>query len=173
MNDSLKKKWIIVSVVWCGVLLISIFNFTEIEYINDKKLKNEVLKMDKQYVIHNSDEIDQIFQEEALMSHTIDSIGIGILVVENQLRQMSTRFNLKDMRLEARSDDNGSQEIPLGLFVSGSLTDMVSMLMQIETACPFLAVNRLDWSKDLNRSKLQFKLLLKYRYVLLDSDQEA
>ena len=173
MNERLKNKWIAVCLIWGGVILMSVYNFYKIDQIKADIFENQILKMDRMFLKTQAEKIDRIFDEEARLYQKIESVGIGILVVENQLRKMAESYDLADMRLEARSENNGGDNLPLKLFVSGTLPDMVALLMQIKKEAPYLTANQIEWSNDIGNSKIQFHLRLSYRYIIADKEQGA
>ena len=173
MDKLIKKKWMMVFGIWCGVLLLTLLNFYEIEHIKEDIFNTQIRKMEQQYISGHSEEMDRIFHEEAQLYHEIESIGIGILVVENQLRRLTESHQLEDMRLEARSEDNGNQETPLKLYVSGALPDMVSFLQHLKSDTPFLIISQIDWTGEMVQRNLQFSLQLYYRYRFVNKGQEV
>ena len=173
MNNTFKKKWITVFTIWCGVILMSIFIFFEVENIKLKRVENEVINMDRFFLKTHAEKIDWIFDEEARLYHSIRSVGIGKLVVENQLRQMGKAHKLNDIRLENKSNNNDHENLTLSFFACGTIPDMISLLGGLKKEAPYLTPIQIEWSDVLGSEKAQFNLILSYRYHLADTEKDA
>ena len=173
MNDALKKKWIIVAAVWFGVVLFSAYNFLEIRHIKEEKHKKEILKMDARFIKTNSDRIERISQQENQYHHEADSLGMGLLLVENHLRRLAASSGFREMDLKIENEEPNDSQAVLNLFITGALVDLIPLLSEIKSTMPYLTVHKIDCTFDESMQKSLVRLHLYYQYRISGSGEAA
>ena len=170
---SLNNKWIMVGAIWVGVVLFSFFNFNEIKKLKEDTLAKEVQEMDRQFIFRNMDRITKVINHQAQLSHSIDSMGIGVLMVESRLLHLAEATHLDDVRLEAKAEDNSGDRIPLKLFVTGAVPDVLFFMAKLRQDTPYLTVTAVDWTNLSNGRAAHFTLMLNYSFAIEESGADV
>jgi hypothetical protein len=57
--------------------------------------------MDLHFLQSNQTGIQEVYLQQSRLTHAVKSIGLGFLVVENDLKRLSWDFGLQQMQVEA------------------------------------------------------------------------
>ena len=172
MSDRVKKKWLAVGLIWLGVVLTTFYNFAEVDRINALRLQKEILGMDARFVTANKDPIEAVTREKALLTHSVDSPGMGLMTLENKIDLISKDCGFSNVVVEDKIEDTESQDADISLYLSGSLTDLVRLLMKLQSEMPYTSLKHLEFDMGTSAGTPQFQLIMKYRYALTEPGTE-
>jgi hypothetical protein len=96
----------------------------------------------------------------------VKSFGLGFLVVENDLKQLSRDFGLEQMLVEADENSHGSRSVPISIFSTGPIPAIVGWIAAVEDAYPYLVIERMDISYDHRTRKSMLQATFNYCYTL-------
>ena len=164
MTDNLKNRWIIVGLIWVGVLILTYWNTGEIDLINHAKENKEVLLRDRQFMKDNSENISNMLKKGELAFQSVESVKLGLLSVKTQLLSLATNNGLTDVKMDAHPDKGDDSGIPVELSFKGSFEDAMAWLNILEQDYPYLKTTRLKILIDQSNKQNEFDLSFYYRY---------
>ena len=172
MSQKVKNKWLAVGLIWLGVFLTTFYNFAEIDRINALRLQKEILGMDARFVAANKYNIESVTREKTLLTHSVDSPGMGLMTLENKIDLISRDCGFSNVVYEHSSQDTEVQDADISLYLSGSLTDLVRLLMKLQSEMPYASLKHMDMDMGSSGGSPQFQLIMKYRYALAEPENE-
>ena len=164
MTDNLKNRWIIIGLIWVGVLILTYWNRGEIDLINHAKENKEVLLRDRQFIKDNAENISNMLKKGALAFQRVESVKLGLLSVKTQLLSLATNNGLTDVKMDAHPDKGDDSGIPVELSFKGSFEDAMAWLNIFEHDYPYLKTSRLKILIDQSNKQNEFDLSFYYRY---------
>jgi len=166
MMNRCKKRWLSLGVIWIFVLVLSGWNITRISQIQDMRQALEMIKNDRRYLRVNTGSIHQVHSQKKRLVHEVDSFGLGFLVVENDLKQLSDAFNLEKIRVEVRNESQYESSVPVHVGASGKITNLAAWLSAVEESFPYLSVSDLEIVKGHSLETGQLTAIFTYRYIV-------
>ena len=164
MTDSLKNRWIIVGLIWVGVLILTYWNSDEIDLINHAKENEEILLRDRQFWKDNAENISGILKKGELAFHRVESVKLGLLSVKNQMISLATKNGLTDVKMDGQPDKGDESGIPVELSFKGSFEGAMAWLDVFEQDYPYLKAKSLKIVIDQSNKQTEFDLSFYYRY---------
>lgn len=168
MTPKMKKRWLVVATVWGVVLAMTGVNVHLVSRIQSHRQDLETMQMDFRFLAANKPAIEQVHLMKSQMRHTVKSAGIGFLVVENNLKQLSWDMGLQQLRVETEKNLQAANTLPIIISASGSVPTLIKWIAVVEKDYPYLAIERLEMGYDpeLQRSRLQ--MTLSYHFALAE-----
>jgi len=162
----LGKKWLAVAVIWGVVSILSGWNTYLVNHVQTRRQALGILQMDQRFLQANHSGILELRRQRARLTHAAQSVGLGLLVIENDLRQLSLDFGLEQMQMEA--DDNSQEPgpVPVSMLAIGPIPGLVEWLAAVEDDHPYLVIERMDLSYDHAKRIAQLKVFFNYHVSL-------
>ena len=94
MRGKFKNRWIMVGLVWVGVLMIDLWNIEKIDQIREIRTQREIFLRDQQFWNNNAKNISQILQRYSSFTQNVESLKLGLLQLENDLKVSALSLGL-------------------------------------------------------------------------------
>jgi hypothetical protein len=166
IQDKFKKRWVILSIVWAVALMLTYWNVGKIDAIVRDIKVNEIFRQDKRFWEYNSKNISSILKKKKLLSQPVESLKIGLLSVENELKILAAKYNLSTLKLKSYSNKAARGKVPLEIFFMGTFDAALKWLRDVQNNYTYLPVRKVEISIDRAAGRVQFKVALNYRYEL-------
>jgi len=166
MTDTLKKRWIIVGIVWLGALFFTFWNSNKIEQILEAQKNKEILLRDRQFWKHNTENISNILEKGKSAFQHIESVKLGLLSVENKFISLAMDRGLTEARMEALPDQGSEYGTPIDFSFRGPFSGTMAWLNAFEKDFPYLQVRNLKILIDPLTRQVNFSISIYYRYKL-------
>ena len=173
MTEKLKKKWIIVGIVWLGALVLTFINNIQIDNIIVAREKAEILQKDQIFWKQNAENITNILSKwESAFQH-VESPKLGLLSVENQLVALAGQNGLADVKISTRPEQGAEMGIPADISFKGPFSGAIAWLNSLEKDYPFLPLQQLKIKIDGTGAKSEFNASFYYRYHTMGHEEES
>lgn len=173
MTDTLKKRWIIVGVIWLGALFFTYWNSNKIDLILEAEKNDEILLRDRQFWEHNNENIANILEKGELSFQHIESVKLGLLSVENKLVSLAINNGLTEVNMEALPDQSSEHGVPIDFSFKGSFSGMMLWLHALELDFPYLQIRSLKILIDRLKKQVDFSISIFYRYKLSVTEEDV
>jgi hypothetical protein len=107
-----------------------------------------------------------VYREQSRLTHAVKSIGLGFLVVEDDLKRLSWDFGLKQMQVEADQNTQNTGSVTISIVTSGPVPAIVGWISAVEEAYPYLVTKQLSISYNNRNRTGQLQAVFDYRYTL-------
>jgi hypothetical protein len=171
MNRKLEKKWLAVGVIWSVVLVMTGWNIHLVSQVQSQRQKLGTLQMDLRYVQSKQAGIQEVHRQKSRLTHAVKSIGLGFLVVENDLKRLSWDFGLQQMKVEVDKNTQDTRPVTISIITTGPVPAIVGWIAAVEEAYPYLVIERLDISYDNRHRTGQLQAVFNYRYTLAEPER--
>jgi hypothetical protein len=173
MRNKFNNRWLIVGLVWAGVLIINFLNVEKIDQIQKTREQTEILLRDQQFWNHNVKNISQILQRYSLLTQNVESVKLGLLQLENNLKASALSLGLKDVEFISQPEMAGEGIIPLKLFFKGTFKDASQWLDDLQKELPCLWIRNIKIALDPLAEQAKFQVFINYRYNLSLAESAA
>jgi len=123
-----------------------------------------MMRIDRHYIEVNLPHINQVRTQKKRLVHEVESFGLGFLIVENELKQLSDTFHLSKTRIEVKSQPEVANTVPVHIWTNGKVPNLAAWLSAVEDAFPYLSVSDIEIIKDNVAQTGQLTAILTYRY---------
>lgn len=171
MKGNLGKKWLAVGAIWGLVLAITVWNIHLVNQVQSQRQQVETLQMDLRFIHSNQAGIQEVHRHQARLIHPVKSVGLGFLVVEDDLKRRSWEFGLQQMRVEADLDLRDTKKLPINVYMSGPVPSIVAWIAAVEEAYPYLVLDRMEIFRDHLSQVGRFQATFNYHFSLLESER--
>ncbi len=155
-------RWPAVGLIWAVVLLLTGANIHLVNQVHARRTAMQTLQMDLRFLDANRAGIEEVRRQHRRLTHWVASFGLGYVVVENDLKRLSSDFGLEQVRVEAENQLNPGQAAAVSVVAAGAVPAMVGWLAAVEEDFPYLAVERLEITYD--QRNRQGRLLVSFNY---------
>lgn len=166
MNRNVHKKWIGVGVAWLVVLMVTAWNVRLIDHVQVKRQALESLRLDLAYLQANQPGIQEIQGQKARLVHSVTSAGMGVVMLENDLKRLAGRHQLRQLRIDSDKHAADGRSMPIAVAVVGALPDIAAWLAAVAHAAPYLVVDRMEIVCDARQRSGRLQATFTYRYAL-------
>jgi len=173
MKRRMGKKWIAVGLVWSVVLAMTGWNVHLVDQVQSRRRELGTLQMDMRYLKANQNGILEVRQQKSRLVHSVNSFGMGFVVVENNLKRLSWDFSLVQMRVEVDKNFRDTRSVPISIFTAGTVPAIVGWIAAVEEAYPYLVIEQMDISYDSRNEQSQLQATFNYHYSLSESEQRS
>lgn len=170
MTLPIRGKWVMVGLLWVGVLCLNYRNIGAMHEIQDARQRNVFLKMDEQFLERHMEEIEKSQKAQQSLYHTTEALSLGLLTMETTLRDLGERFGFSEMDVKTQRANDQGDSVPVVFGFRGSLRNTVSWLEALRRDYPFLPVTRISVEVEQQRGWASCEALLQYRYKLADPE---
>jgi hypothetical protein len=166
MRNAFKQRWIMVGLIWAGVISVHLWNSAEIDQIRTIRDQREIYLMDNRFWQDNADHIAQIMQQYASLTQSIDSLKLGLLNLENNLRARALSLGLE--KVEFLNQPEMAQEgiMPVRVFFQGSFKDVLQWLDVLHKDFAYVQIRNVKIVLDPSATQAKFQVSMHYRYLL-------
>jgi len=147
-----------------GVFLLTYWNIKTIDQIKDFKERKMILQMDEQFLNHNSENISKVLKKKELFYQPIENIKLGLLTIEDELRSLTAKYHLTDVKINSQEERASEGIIPVTLSLKGSLEGIVEWLRAIHRDFPYMPVTGIKINIKQPGVLAEFQVYLNYRY---------
>lgn len=166
MRDKLTRNWIVVGIIWTGVLAVTYLNLQAIEQIKVKKESLESMYLQQVFLKRNFEKITQVQQQRDLLHKTIDSGQIELITLTNALKRATGMQGLSEFRLVSDQTAMQANRIVLEIGVTGRYGDLIVWLQAVETRTPFLMVTGVQVEKNKDGEGYRFLIRMHFRFTI-------
>jgi len=165
-EDKLKKRWAILSVIWTIVLIFTYWNADKIDAIVRDRKVNEIFRQDENFWKYNSNNISRILENKKLLRQPVESLKIGLLSVENDLKILAAKYSLSAVKLQSYPDKAVGGKVSIEFFFMGTFDAALKCLRDVQNNYTYLPVGKIEISIDRVARQIRFKVTFNYRYEL-------
>ena len=170
MKNRFTRNWIAVGVIWAGALTMTYLNVQTIQQIKTKKVSIESMFMDDAFLKKNFNKITQVLKQRASLHKPIDSKQIELLSLENRLKSLAQKQNLKEFRLSSDQTTQQGDKVSLELHFSGTYRGLIFWLQALETETPFLVVTGVNMFENKTGEGFRFQVGIDFRFSIIEDD---
>lgn len=171
MTRRLKNRWLAVSVIWGVVLAMTGWNIHLVNKVQSRRQDMETMQMDLRFLKARQAKIREVHLQRSRLSHPVKSVGLGFLVVENNLKRLSWDFGLEKLRVEADNNSQVANKTPISIAAMGPVPAVVGWLTAVEDAYPYLVIERMDMAYDAAKRSCRLQATFTYRFTLSEPER--
>jgi hypothetical protein len=166
MRGKFKNRWIMVGLVWAGVLMIDFWNIQQIDQIREIRAQREIFLRDQQFWNNNAKNISQILHRYSSISQRVDSLKLGLLQLENNLKTSALSLGLKEVKYVSQTEMAGEGMVPIKLIFTGTFEAAGQWLDKLQKDLPCVYIRNIKVSLDPLAEQAKFQVSINYRYSL-------
>lgn len=164
MKDKIKKRWAVVGLIWAGVIFLTWWNVDTMDRIRSPRERKEVDHTEMQFVQYNSENISHVLKKAALFCQPVESLKLGCLSVENQLRSLATEYDLKEFKTVCQPGEDNQGSMPIKLSFQGPFKRTLKLLGVLQKNYPYLLIKQVEMIPYQLENKIKFRIFCNYRY---------
>ena len=162
-----------VGLVWAGVLIINIWNIEKIDQIRKIRVQREIFLRDQQFWSNNAKNISQILQRHSAFTQNVESLKLGLLHLENNLKASALSLGLKEVEFISQPEMANEGIMPLKLFFQGTFKDASQWLDMLHKELPCLWIRNIKIALDPLSEQAKFQVSINFRYNLSVAENAA
>jgi Tfp pilus assembly protein PilO len=166
MKDKLTQHWIVIGIIWTGVLAMTYVNLQAIEQIKTRMQSLESSHLQEAFLKRHLDKIAQVRKQRASLYKTIDSDQIEMITLTRALDEATQMQGLSEFRLVNDQTAMQADRIALEIGVTGRYGDLVQWLQEVETHTPFLIVTHVQVETNKNGEGYRFLVSIIFRFTI-------
>jgi hypothetical protein len=166
MRGKFKNRWIMVGLVWAGVLMIDLWNIEKIDQIREIRTQREIFLRDQQFWNNNAKNISQILQRYSSFTQNVESLKLGLLQLENDLKAGALSLGLKEVKFISQTEMAGEGRVPIKLVFNGTFKAASQWLDTLQKDFPCVGIQNIKVSLDPLAEQAKFQVSINYRYNL-------
>lgn len=171
MTRKLKNRWLAVSVIWGVVLAITGWNIHLVNHVQSRRQDMETMQMDLRFIEAHQPAIREVRLHKSRLSHPVKSVGLGFLVVENNLKRLSWDFGLQQLRVETDNNPQVSNRKPISISATGTVPAVAGWITAVEEAYPYLVIERMEMAYDAATRSCQLQATFTYQFTLSEPER--
>jgi len=173
MKDQMQNRWMVVGLIWAGVLCFLYWNGRLMTNIHRNQAHALYAKADKRFLDSNGPEIDQLIRKKEAFHHTVASLKLGLLMVEDQLNTLMARHALYDVKINMPPGQQENDSVPIHLTFKGSIDNTLQFLDTLQKKFSYFTVDKAALRMDKSQQEISFTILLTYRYKVASPGDAA
>jgi hypothetical protein len=142
-------------------------NMAMVQKIKIQQQEAEAIIMDGKYVKENFEKINRVFKKRATLEQPIESVKLGLIDIENQLRALGLQNGLTKIVFSNKREDSGEKQLDVLMSCEGKSEGMLNLIGTIEKEYPFLPVTAVDLKKNQDGLSYRFQVIMAYRIKLI------
>jgi hypothetical protein len=166
MSDYLKKRWIIVGIVWMATFSLTYWNFYKIESIENAREKKEIYLMDEQFWSNNASTISQILKKRASLIQEVESSKLGVFEFQNNLRSLSLKLGLNAIKLISQPEFDQDGIVPVRISFQSNFKQAMQWIDLLKIDLPYAQIRNVKIIMDKPGKQTKFVVSIHYRYTL-------
>jgi hypothetical protein len=164
MKDKISKRWVVVGLIWAGVIFLTWWNIDTMDRIKSPRERREISHLERQFVQYHSENISSVLKKRALFFQSIESLKLGCLSVENQLRSLAAAYDLNAFKTECQPGEDNTESMPVKLSFQGSSERALRLLGVLQKDHPYLLIKQVEMIPYDQAGNIKFRILFSYRY---------
>lgn len=164
MKDKINKRWAVVGLIWAGIIFLTWWNIDTMDRTRSPRERIDISHTEMQFVQYNSENISSVLKKRALFCQPIESLKLGSLSVENQLRSLATEYDLKEFKTECQPAEDNQGSMPIKLSFQGPFKRALKFLDVLQKDYPYLPIKQVEMIPYELEDKIKFRILINYRY---------
>jgi hypothetical protein len=173
MRGKFKNRWIIVGFVWACVFMIHFWNIEKIDQIREIRVQREIFLRDQQFWNNNAKNISQILQQYSSFTQHVESLKLGLLQLENNLKASALNLGLKEVKFIRQTETAAEGIVPVKLVFVGTFKDTSQWLDKIQKDLPCVWIQNIKVSLEPLAEQAKFQVSINYRYTLSIAERAA
>jgi hypothetical protein len=173
MRGKYKNRWIMVGLVWAGVLMVDYWNIDQIDQIREIRTQREIFLRDRQFWQNNVNNISQILQRYSSFTQSVESLKLGLLQLENNLKASALSMGLKEVKYNSQTEMAGEGMVPIKLVFTGTFKAAGQWLDRLHKDLPCVYVRNIKVTLDPLAERAKFQVSINYRYTLSLAESAA
>ena len=173
MQGKFKNRWIMVGLVWAGVLMIDLWNIEKIDQVREVRAQREIFLRDQQFWDNNVKNISQILQQYSSFTQSVESLKLGLLQLENNLMASALSLGLKEVKCITQTEIAGEGKVPIKLDFNGTFKAASQWLDELQKDLPCVYIQNIKVSLDPLAEQAKFQISINYRYTLSLAESAA
>jgi len=173
MKDKINKRWAVVGLIWAGVIFLTWWNVDTMDRIRSPRERIEISHTEMQFVQYNSENISSVLNKTALFCQPVESLKLGCLSVENQLRSLATEYDLKEFKTECQPGEDNQESMPIKLSFQGPFEMSLKLLGVLQKDYPYLLIKQVEMIPYELEDKIKFQILFSYRYKVTTTETSS
>lgn len=166
MKDKLTRNWIVIGIIWVGVLAMTYFNLQAIEQIKAQEASLESMHLQQAFLRRNFTKITQVLKQRASLHKSIDSDQIELITLTSALEKAARMQGLSGFRLVNDQTAMQADRIALEIGVTGRYGDLIVWLQTVETRTPFLTVTGVQVEENKDGEGYRFLVRIHFRFTI-------
>jgi hypothetical protein len=162
-----------VGLVWAVVLVIDLWNIEKIDQIREIRAQREVFLRDQQFWNNNVKNISQILQRYSSFTQSVESLKLGLLQLETNLKASALSLGLKEVKYISQTEVDGEGIVPIKLVFHGTFKAASQWLDKLQKDLPCVYIQNIKVSLDPLAEQAKFQISIKYRYSLSLAESAA
>ncbi len=173
MRGKFKNRWIMVGLVWAVVLMIDLWNIEKIDQVREVRAQREIFLRDQQFWNNNVKNISQILQRYSSFTQSVESLKLGLLQLENNLKASALGLGLKEVKYISQTEMDGEGMVPIKLVFTGTFKAASQWLDKLQKDLPCVYIQNIKVSLDPLAEQAKFQISINYRYNLSLAESAA
>ena len=155
-----------VGLVWAVVLMIDLWNIEKIDQVREVRAQREIFLRDQQFWNNNVKNISQILQRYSSFTQSVESLKLGLLQLENNLKASALSLGLKEVKFISQTETAAEGIVPIKLVFIGTFKDASQWLDKIQKDLPCVWIQNIKVSLEPLAEQAKFQVSINYRYNL-------
>ena len=173
MRGKFKNRWIMVGLVWAVVLMIDLWNIEKIDQVREVRAQREIFLRDQQFWNNNVKNISQILQRYSSFTQSVESLKLGLLQLENNLKASALSLGLKEVKYISQTEMAGEGIVPIKVVFNGTFKAASQWLDKLQKDLPCVYIQNIKVSLDPLAEQAKFQISINYRYNLSLAESAA
>jgi hypothetical protein len=173
MRGKFKNRWIMVGLVWAVVLMIDFWNIEKIDQVREVRAQREIFLRDQQFWNNNAENISQILQRYSSFTQSVESLKLGLLQLENNLKASALSLGLKEVKYISQTEMAGEGIVPIKMVFTGTFKAASQWLDKLQKDLPCVYIQNIKVSLDPLAEQAKFQISINYRYNLSLAESAA
>ena len=107
-----------------------------------------------------------ILENKKLLSRPVESLKIGLLSVENDLKILAAKYSLSAVKLKSYPEKAAVGKVPIEMVFMGTFDAALKCLRDVQNNYSYLPVGKIAISIDRLARQIRFNVTFNYRYEL-------
>ncbi len=172
-KDNLKRRWILAGLAWTGALLLVLVNSGLINQIMHARAKTYSLQKDAEFLKSHAEGISKVMEDRTGLRHPIETLSLGLLTLEGDLRSLAAAHNLIEVRIESTQDEDPGDRVPVKVSFEGELRKIMEWLEAASKNRPYLIVSGIELEANTPEARAKCNILLHYRYIVSSPEENT
>jgi hypothetical protein len=164
MKDKINKRWAVVGLIWAGVIFLTWWNVDTMDTTRSPRERIEISHTEMQFVQYNSENISSVLKKRTFFCQPVESLKLGCLSVESQLRSLATEYDLKEFKTEYQPSEDNQGSMPIKLSFQGPFERSLKLLGVLQKDYPYLLIKQVEMVPYELENKIKFQIFCNYRY---------
>jgi len=164
MTGLMTKRWIVVGMVWCGIVYLSYANHQVIQHIKQQQYKIEQEKLDGRFINRHFDTVIKTMKQGTLLEQKVESVQLGVLAAEDLLISAAIDLDLMGPGVQRGQTPIYGNSVQLTASFYGSMDKALQWIDIFENEFPYISVTRIEMNEDPVQNTFRYQVVLVYRY---------